>query len=71
MFNCYPIFIGQIATNIVQDPGAKIVELECMPVVTHKAEELDIGVFNGKPYIYHDQVWFPIEDLLFELEDFV
>lgn len=68
MFNCYSTFIGQIATNIVQNPSAKMIELDCMPVVTHKAEELNVGVFNEKPYLFHDQIWHPLEDY-FELEE--
>lgn len=61
-------FIGGIATDIVQNPRAKVVELSDMYVATRKAEELDIGVFNGKPYLYHDQIWHPLGDY-FELED--
>lgn len=68
MFNCYLTFIGSITTNIVQNPSAKVVELSDMAVVTREAEELDIGIFNGKPYLYHDQIWHPLEDY-FELED--
>ena len=65
----YPFyFIGGITTDIVQNPSAKVVELSGMYVATRKAEELDIGVFNGKLYLYHDQIWHPLEDY-FEVED--
>ena len=68
MFNCYPTFIGSIATNIVQNPSVKVVELSDMYVATREAKELDLGVFNGKLYLYHDQIWHPLEDY-FELEE--
>lgn len=45
-----------------------MVELSDMYIATRKAEELDIGIFNGKPYLYHDQIWHPLGDY-FELED--
>lgn len=65
---CLFSFIGGIVTDIVQNPSAKVVELNDMYVATRKAEELDIGVFNGKLYLYHDQIWYPME-YYFEEED--
>ena len=60
---CPLLFIGKTTTNIVQDPCAETVEMNCMPVVHHKAQELDVVVFNGEAYAYHNKEWQSVREL--------
>ena len=61
-------FIGTVTTNIVQNPSASIIELDCIPTVTYNATELDVVVFNERVYLFHDNMWLPIEQI-FDIMD--
>lgn len=63
IYKCPLLFIGETTTNIVQNPCAEIVEMNCMSVVRHKAQELDVVVFNGGEYVYHNKEWQSVREL--------
>jgi hypothetical protein len=57
-------FIGAITTNIVQNPNANVVELDSIHTVICNITELDVVVFNERVYLFHDNTWLPIEQIL-------